>query len=102
MSWRVMQYVLGGCGTLAFLAVWFFLPETSHPGARGIDQLHESIASDDIGGKGMGGLRRRGVVWINPLASLWLLRSPNLFAVVRLIFHVLLPVTPLPHILGLT
>ncbi|KZP06003.1 MFS general substrate transporter [Athelia psychrophila] len=66
-SWRVMQYTLGASGALAFAAVWLFLPETSHPGTRGIDQLRA--------------MRRRGLVWVNPLACLWLLRSPNLLAV---------------------
>ncbi|KAF7974237.1 hypothetical protein HWV62_13122 [Athelia sp. TMB] len=79
-SWRVMQYVLGACGAVAFLGVYFFLPETSRPGTRGVDKLHGSIG---VKGETVGTLRRNGIVWVNPLASLWLLRSPNLFAVVR-------------------
>ena len=51
----------------------FFLPETSHPGARGIDKLLE---------KG----EKPGFVVLNPFSSLWLLRSPNILLVVSLPF----------------
>jgi hypothetical protein len=44
----------------------WFLPETSHPGSRGVDKLE---------------LGARKWVVLNPLKSLGLLRSPNLFAV---------------------
>ncbi len=47
----------------------FYFPETSHPGARGVDKVIEE-----------GG--RLGFVFLNPLSSLWLLRSPNIFLVV--------------------
>jgi hypothetical protein len=73
-SWRDMQYALGICGLIAFVAVAAFLPETAHPKTRGVDRYQESL-------KGLGQLRCR-FFWVNPLASLWLLRSPNLSALV--------------------
>jgi hypothetical protein len=50
------------------LLIYLSFPETSHPGTLGIDKL----------------TRRRWIhiTWVNPLSSLWLLRSPNLSAVV--------------------
>jgi len=70
-SWRDMQYVLFSYGLSSFLVVVFFLPETSHPQTRGIDKVR--MASPE---------RKRWVwVWVNPLASLWLFRSPNLLAI---------------------
>jgi hypothetical protein len=51
------------------LLLYLSFPETSHPGTLGIDKV----------------TRRKWIhiSWVNPLSSLWLLRSPNLFAVVR-------------------
>lgn len=66
-SWRVMQYAIGVAGVFSFFLMFRFLPETSHPGERGIDKRPES----DF-----------GWVWLNPLKFLWLLRSPNLLALV--------------------
>ncbi|KAH7911119.1 major facilitator superfamily domain-containing protein [Hygrophoropsis aurantiaca] len=66
-SWRQIHVILGAWGLLEFILVYFILPETSHPGARGIDKVDES--------------RRSRFVWINPLRSLLLLRSPNLLAI---------------------
>jgi hypothetical protein len=76
-----MQFALLACGILSFLVVLFFLPETSHPQTRGIDKamMIEESSSGGEGGRGRSG---RKWVWVNPLASLWLLRSPNLLAVV--------------------
>lgn len=73
-----MQGALLACGAVAFLAVFFGLPETSHPKALGIDKLREA--------KHLEGRERKlswRDLWVNPLACLWLLRSPNLMAVVR-------------------
>ena len=36
-SWRVMQGSLGTTGFIIFVSILLFFPETSHPGARGID-----------------------------------------------------------------
>jgi len=69
-----MQYALGICGLIAFVAVAAFLPETTHPKTRGVDRLQESLKAS--------GQPHRKYFWVNPLASLWLLRSPNISAVV--------------------
>ncbi|KAI5124183.1 hypothetical protein M0805_000988 [Coniferiporia weirii] len=66
-TWRHMHCVLFLVGLLAFLLVFFFLPETSHPGSRGVEK---QVAGD----------AHNRLVWLNPFASLWLLRSPNLMA----------------------
>ena len=63
-----MQYALFIAAVLAFLLIVVALPETSHPGTRGVDKI-----SDD---------EKQHFVFLNPLGALWLLRSPNLLAVV--------------------
>ncbi|KAG1862640.1 major facilitator superfamily domain-containing protein [Suillus subluteus] len=66
-SWRNLHYSIGAWGLVQMLLLYLSFPETSHPGTLGIDKIR----------------RRRWVhiAWVNPLRSLWLLRSPNLFAV---------------------
>ncbi|KAG1884726.1 major facilitator superfamily domain-containing protein [Suillus subluteus] len=66
-SWRNLHYSIGAWGLLELLLIYLSFPETSHPGTLGIDKV----------------TRRRWIhiTWVNPLSSLWLLRSPNLFAV---------------------
>ncbi|KAJ7678887.1 MFS general substrate transporter [Mycena polygramma] len=59
-SWRAMQYILGISGAIGFILILILLPETSHPGARGVDKLMRET---------------------NGAKNLWLLRSPNLLAV---------------------
>ena len=68
-----MQYALFIAAVLAFLLIVVALPETSHPGTRGVDTI-----SDD---------EKQYFVFLKPLGALWLLRSPNLLAVVRLCSH---------------
>ena len=80
-SWRDMQFALLVCGLLAFLAIFFFLPETSHPLTRGIDKAR-MMEESSLDREGSQGRKKWKWVWVNPLASLWLLRSPNLLAVV--------------------
>ncbi|KAG1819874.1 MFS general substrate transporter [Suillus subaureus] len=63
-SWR--QFALFHWCIGCFFCTFRF-PETSHPGTLGIDKLKHR--------------RWIHITWINPLRSLWLLRSPNLFAV---------------------
>jgi MFS family permease len=65
-SWRNLHYSIGAWGLLETVLLYLSFPETSHPGTLGIDKL----------------TRRRWfhITWVNPLGSLWLLRSPNLFA----------------------
>ena len=71
-SWRIMQAALGITGFMTFVSILLFFPETSQPGARGIDKLQLTTA----------GAASRPVVFINPFKCLLLLRSPNLLAVV--------------------
>ncbi|KAF8162628.1 MFS DHA1 amino acid exporter [Crassisporium funariophilum] len=67
-SWRLMQLSLGIVGLLAFFLVVSFFPETSHPGERGVDKLEPGLHPT------------WRPVFINPLAPIALLRSPNLLA----------------------
>lgn len=66
-SWRDLHYSLAAWGLLELLLIYLSFPETSHPGTLGIDKI----------------TRRKWIriSYVNPLDSLWLLRSPNLFAV---------------------
>lgn len=72
-SWRVMQGSIGIVGLIAFIAMFFFFPETSQPGARGIDKLKAEE----------GDRYRKRFIFVNPLRPMLLLRSPNLFLIVR-------------------
>lgn len=65
-----MQVFLSGFGFLLLLATFFTLPETSHPGARGVDKMIEAEG-------------RSTWVWLNPFSSLKLLKSPNITLLVR-------------------
>ncbi|KAK0493376.1 MFS general substrate transporter [Armillaria luteobubalina] len=68
-SWRWTQIALALAGLVAFVLMFFFLPETSHPGSRGMDKMRGAD----------GALSKQWKwVWLNPFASLALLRSPNL------------------------
>lgn len=69
-----MQLILGAATLIALAGMLLFFPETSHPGARGIDKWRQQAAV---------GMRFK-FVWVNPLSALWLLKSPNLLAVVSL------------------
>ena len=64
-----MQYALFLAGVIALILTLVYLPETSHPGTRGIDKLYEH-----------GDLERGKFkwVWLNPFRSLSLLKSPNI------------------------
>jgi hypothetical protein len=69
---------------LAFLLVLFFLPETSHPGTTGMEKCNRRREKQ--------GKSPRRLFWVNPVASLALLRSPNLLAVVSPSYVVSMPV----------
>ena len=60
-----MQAFLSCFGFVLLLTTYFTLPETSHPGARGVDKLIEAEG-------------RSKWVWLNPFKSLKLLKSPNI------------------------
>jgi len=70
-----MQAALGITGCVIFASMVIFFPETSHPGARGIDKLQREQACT--------GVAPRRMVFVNPFKPLLLLRSPNLVGVVR-------------------
>ncbi|WWC65403.1 uncharacterized protein I303_108021 [Kwoniella dejecticola CBS 10117] len=64
-GWRSCQYFLAGMGALSVFAVFFFLPETSHPPLP-----HDTLKKE----------QNKKFVWFfcNPLSSLGLLRWPNI------------------------
>ncbi|KAI0039965.1 MFS general substrate transporter [Auriscalpium vulgare] len=70
-SWRIMQLALGTGGVVMFALMFAFMPETSQPGARGIDTYLDTKQ----------GWRW---VWLNPFKPIGLLRSPNVVAVCML------------------
>ncbi|OJA10107.1 hypothetical protein AZE42_13385, partial [Rhizopogon vesiculosus] len=65
-SWRNLHYSLAAWGILEMLLIYLSFPETSHPGTISIEKVTPR--------------RRFHIPCVNPLRSLWLLRSPNLFA----------------------
>jgi hypothetical protein len=65
-SWRSLQWSIGLWGFLEMVFIYLFLPETSHSHSGSIRQLTTPF----------------NFVWINPFSSIWLLRSPNIMAVV--------------------
>jgi hypothetical protein len=75
-----MQALLGAFCLVAFIIIFLAFPETSHPGARGIDKLRQS------GNAGRGWLPK----FVNPLQPLNLLRSPNIFCTVSCVYLFLL------------
>ncbi|KAF8804007.1 MFS general substrate transporter [Phlegmacium glaucopus] len=91
-SWRLLQQFLGLVGLFVFFLIMFFLPETYHPGERGVDKLDPSQ------------LPKWRPVILNPLRPLWLLRSPNLLAVALAGFTILLTdyvlLVPLAYTIG--
>lgn len=66
-----MQLVLALAGLMALGTMYLIFPETSHPGSLGVYKA-----------KALGGKAKRTYKFINPLRSLWLLRSPLLISVV--------------------
>lgn len=72
-SWRAIHYLLAAFTCSALFGIFFFFPETSHPNTRGIDDYRKT---------GKIHPRWRPVL-LNPLSQMLLLRSPNVFTVVR-------------------
>ena len=60
-------------GLIGFAAFYFLFPETSQPGARGIEKINASNGIDSS----------TSFIFINPLEPLWLLRSPPMLLTVR-------------------
>ncbi|KAF5367306.1 hypothetical protein D9757_010098 [Collybiopsis confluens] len=76
-TWRINQLFLGSWGLIAFILVAVFCPETSIPGSRGIDKKRAELeAQNEASGK-----RWFKIIWINPLETIYILRSPNMLAV---------------------
>ena len=69
-----MQVILGLLGLIGYITIYFFFPETIHPGATGIDKMKAANGIDSP----------TPFIFINPLKSLWLLRSPALLLTVRI------------------
>ncbi|KXN87010.1 hypothetical protein AN958_09356 [Leucoagaricus sp. SymC.cos] len=64
VSWRFMQTCIGFAQLFSFILFFLAFPETSHPGARGIDKLR------------LTGNTRNSWKHVNPLQPIDLLRSP--------------------------
>ncbi|KAF8521429.1 major facilitator superfamily domain-containing protein [Hysterangium stoloniferum] len=63
-SWRVVQLCISIMGFICFVFVVISLPETSHPGTKGIEKLR---AAESLGW---------GFITLNPLRILLLLKNP--------------------------
>jgi MFS family permease len=72
-SWRTMQGSIGVMGLLVWVVILLFFPETTQPETRGVDMLRLKEGVN----------WRERFVFVNPLRPLALLRSPNLFLIVR-------------------
>ncbi|EIW61033.1 MFS general substrate transporter [Trametes versicolor FP-101664 SS1] len=68
-SWRLMQWALFLMGLAAYILVLFWFPETLDP----------EVAKEKF--RAAGGVEGRRFVWLNPVKSLALLRSPNILIV---------------------
>ncbi|KAJ7674032.1 MFS general substrate transporter [Mycena polygramma] len=79
-SWRYLHLGLFLFGGFLWLLMLFYLPETSHPGATGLEKLTKLEDCDEDSTQDGLGLQPPSFrwVWLNPFASLSLLRSPNL------------------------
>ncbi|GJJ11730.1 hypothetical protein Clacol_005968 [Clathrus columnatus] len=75
-SWRATQLFIFLLGFIAFISVVKFLPETSHPGSRGIDGYS---AVEEL--KGFLIIDRKQWVWLNPFKPLGLARNPAILFV---------------------
>ncbi|RXW15013.1 hypothetical protein EST38_g10836 [Candolleomyces aberdarensis] len=78
-SWRAMQLILAIAVLLVFISVLLILPETSHPGTRGVDKREVPVSSRNS-------LKLTMPVILNPFKPLLLLRSPNVLIVATAVF----------------
>ncbi|KAF5330124.1 hypothetical protein D9611_010546 [Ephemerocybe angulata] len=91
-SWRLPQLVMGLSGLFVFVLVYAFLPETSHPGERGVDKVKSLSDEGAAALRSERPLRRFTKtlpIFINPLRPLALMRNPNLLFVCLAGFFVL-------------
>jgi predicted MFS family arabinose efflux permease len=91
-SWRAVHGILTLVGLFGFAAFYFLFPETSQPGARGVDKMNAANGVDSFR-------------FINPLEPLWLLRSPSMLLTGIIIstsqMAFLVIMVPLPYTIGL-
>ena len=65
-------------GLIGFATFYVIFPETSQPGARGIEKMNAA--------NGIDGSSSTSFIFINPLEPLWLLRSPSMLLTVSFFF----------------
>ncbi|KXN87018.1 putative transporter AQR1 [Leucoagaricus sp. SymC.cos] len=93
-GWRILQLCMGVLALGAFGVILVSLPETSHPGARGVEKFRQSGNVE----------YKRAFFTVNPLRPLNLLQSPNIFCVSAAGFFLLLTdyvlLVPLAYTMG--
>ena len=72
-----MQGILCFVGLIGFATFYLIFPETSQPGARGIDKMNTANGIDESLGSSF--------IFINPLEPLRLLRSPSMLLTVSVL-----------------
>lgn len=98
-SWRVMQLSLGVFGFLLFILVFRYLPETIHPGTKGIDLNSVPKSFSMTPGKILKSIKTEEVfnwctdsdwkwVWLSPFAPFSLAKGRVVLLVVRTIIYV--------------
>jgi len=94
-SWRMVHGILCLVGLTGFTTFYILFPETSQPGARGIEKLNAGNGIDSS----------TSFIFINPLEPLCLLRSPAMLltgiiiSASQMAFFVI--AVPLPYTIGL-
>lgn len=93
-SWRVTQLLLAVMGLGIAAIVLVYLPETSHPGVRGLDKLlaqerAKNMESGTIRPEDGNENQNQKVeawrwVWLNPFSTLTLLKSPVILLLVKI------------------
>lgn len=86
-SWRLMQVLLAAMGLGITIVVFVYLPETSHPGVRGLDKWNAQRRVKNIE-NGTHGEENKDKeswhwVWLSPLSTLTLLKSPVILLLVK-------------------
>ncbi|KAJ2927322.1 hypothetical protein H1R20_g9772, partial [Candolleomyces eurysporus] len=98
-SWRAMQLILAVIVSFVLLSVLLFLPETSHPGTRGVDKLSNSERP-----RGRTWLKLKIPVLLNPFLPLLMLRSPIVLIAAMVAFLILaveyVLIIPLAYTIG--